>query len=101
MNQSISLSDLNPLKLAKALKHYVRPLIWLIVVGLFCYSGYQISQISKIGPDPGYLQANQNKQKVINLKSNQAVINELRTLNSSGDTTIPINPGKHNPFSLQ
>lgn len=94
-NISLSSAQLLPL-----LNRSKRIIVLVVAVGLIGYTGYQISQITAVGPDEAYLTQATAKQKVPNLKSNKDTVQQLKTLHSAGDTSIPINPGKHNPFSL-
>ncbi|HUC20954.1 MAG TPA: hypothetical protein VMR98_05705 [Candidatus Polarisedimenticolaceae bacterium] len=100
MNNSISLKDLNPAKLLPIVKRYRRIAILLLIGCLFGYTGYQISGISNAKPDQAYLHLHENDLKVPNFKIYAKTLEQLSQLDSSGDTSIPIKPGKQNPFSL-
>ncbi len=100
MNQSISFKSLNPAKLLAVFKQYHRLIVLLIIGCLFAYTGYRISQINSAQPDQAYINTHKNDLAVPNFKAYSNTLQQLRELDSSGDTTIPIRPGKQNPFSL-
>lgn len=101
MKLNANLSDINPRELARSVLRYRGTFITLLIIGLLGYAGYQISRITGVQPDQAYLaQQQKNHRTAAKLKVNKDVITGLKQLQSSGDTTVPINPGKHDPFSL-
>ena len=93
MNQSLNLKQITDIIIAKR-----GMLIFLLVIALFGYTGFQISRITSVQPDQAYISA--QKKSSVSLKGNKATIENLKALRSSGDTSIPINVGKHNPFTF-
>lgn len=97
MNQQLSL---NPKQLLAWLSQSRKTLTVVAILGLLGYAGYQVSRITAVQPDQAYITLQQKTTKVPNLRANQQVINDLKQLQSPGDTTIQVTTGKHDPFSL-
>ena len=72
----------------------------MAVVGLFGYTGYQISQISAVQPDQAYISQQQGKAKTANLTISKPIITQLQQLQSPAIPTAPPTVGTQNPFSL-
>lgn len=100
MNNNIHLSDLNPKKLLAVLLRHKNFLTTLAVLSLFGFTGYQISQITAVEPDSAYMTIKEKETKTTNLKVNKDAVDQITNLKPSGDTSIPVNVGKANPFSL-
>lgn len=100
MNMNIDLKNINPKAVLAALARYRNLAVTLIVLALFGFTGYQISHIAGVQADQAYLTQQKNQRKTTSLKVNKNTIEQLKNLKSSGDTSIPVNVGKQNPFSL-
>ena len=92
--------NFDPKALLASLSRYKNLSITLVVIALFGFTGYQISHIVGVQPDEAYLEMQKAKAKTTSLKVNKDTIQQLKDLKSSGDTSIPVNAGKQNPFSL-
>ncbi len=92
--------NLDPKAIARALGRYKNLAVILLVLALFGYTGYQISHIVGVQADQAYLEQQKAESKTTSLKINKDTIEQLKGLKSSGDTSIPVNIGKQNPFSL-
>ncbi|TAK89200.1 hypothetical protein EPO04_03835 [Patescibacteria group bacterium] len=100
INQQITIADLNPKKLLPLALRYKTLLTTLVVVALFGFTAYQISQITSVEPDPVYLQAKEKEAKTAGLKINKQTLDQVTKLDSSAGSTTPVNVGKSNPFSF-
>lgn len=99
MNLNANLSDINPKELLATLQRSSKTIVTLIIIGLIGFTGYRISQITAVQPDQAYMQSQKDADSVTSLKVNKDTINQIKSLQSSGDTSVPINPGKYNPFT--
>lgn len=100
MNNSIHLSDLDPRKLLNLLVRHKSFITTLVVLSLFGFTGYQVSQITAIEPDAAYMSLKEKENKTTSLRVNKEALDQIINLKPSGDTSIPVNVGKSNPFSL-
>ena len=99
MNMNLKL-DLNPKALLKLLENYSRTIIFFTAIALIAYTGFQISRVTGVQADQSYVEKNREKSKVTNLKVDKQALDQIKSLRSSGDTTVPTGSGKFNPFSL-
>lgn len=99
MNLSMNL-NLDPKQLMPVFKGTIRPLTIIIALGLIGYTGYQISQVTSVQPDTAYMEANRQNHKTPSLKINQDTLRQLKSLTPAGDTSIPVEAGKNDPFQL-
>jgi hypothetical protein len=97
MNQQI---HFNVASLTAAFMQIRTMLTILVVVGLFGYTGYQISRISGVQPSQGYVALQESQKKVPNLHVNASEIKQIEQLQSPGSTTIQVTTGKQDPFSF-
>lgn len=72
----------------------------LTVAGLIGFTTYQISQITAVQADQDYLARQKASVTIVKLKPSVETLNQLRALQSAGDTSVPIRSGKNDPFSL-
>ncbi len=86
--------------IVRLLSRYRVFLTILVVIGLFGFTGYQLSGLFAVQPDQAYLTQQQATAKIPNLKSNKTVIDQIKQLQPGGDTSIPLTVGTQNPFSL-
>jgi hypothetical protein len=102
MNMKLNLGSFDIKRIGLMLLGYRKLFITLAIVGLLGYTGYQISRITAVQPDKAYLDAKkEDKQAAVpNLRISKDVQERLRSLQSAGDTSIPVNVGKSNPFTL-
>lgn len=100
LNQSITIADLNPKKLLPVLLRYKTLLVTLIVVSLFGFTAYLISQITSVEPDPAYLQTKEKEGKATSLRIDKKTLEQVVKLNPPASAPTPVNVGKSNPFSF-
>lgn len=99
MNLSMNLS-LDPKQLMPVFRGAIRPLTIMVALGLIGYTGYQISRVTSIQPDIAYMETNRQNHKTPSLKINQDTLRQLKSLVPAGDTSIPVEAGKNDPFQL-
>jgi predicted negative regulator of RcsB-dependent stress response len=99
MNLNLKL-EYNPKAIMAFANKYLGVAVMLIIAGLFGFTGYQISRITGIQADQKYLELQKDTVKTTTLKVNKDTLDQLKNLKSGGDTSIPVNTGKQNPFSL-
>jgi hypothetical protein len=101
MNLNSSLNfNLDPKQLLVVLNRYRKLLLTITIIGLLGYTGYQISQISAVQADQTYTQSKQKDSAVVNLRVNKNTLEQLQSLHPAGQSSTPVNVGKHDPFSL-
>lgn len=103
LNKGISLSSLssiNPKQILAVVAKYRLLITIIVITGLVGYTGFQISRIFAIQPDQAYVASQKEKAKATSLRVNKKTIQELQALQSAGDTSISVTPGKNDPFSI-
>jgi hypothetical protein len=86
-------------KLLDQLNHYKNFIIGLVVIGLFGYTAFQLSQITNVAPSDSEVQAAISSRNAAKIKLNNKVIDQL-----SGTLVIPVDAspgdvGKADPFN--
>ena len=98
LNTSISFklpTKISPRQLTQAR----RLLTILVVLGLVGYTGYQVSQVTAVEADQVYLQSQSEQLSSIKLKISPQTVQDLAKLKPAGDTSVPVQSGKEDPFS--
>jgi hypothetical protein len=101
MNMNLNLKSIKlPTQISpRQLRQARRITTILVVLGLVGYTGYQVSQIISVPADQVYLQEQSQALEGIKLKVSAQTIQDLSQLKPAGDTAVPIQTGKEDPFS--
>jgi hypothetical protein len=91
---------MNANQIIKPLTKFRGLIAGVIIIAVLSYTAYLASSIFNVGPDAAYLQEQQKSAQTTSLKVPPDSLQKIKSLQEPGNTNIPIQLGKGDPFSL-